>query len=200
MVAALDHVDGLPSHVVAQVVKTKLVVGSVGDVGGVLLAAHNGCLTGDDASGGHSQRTEHAAHEFRLVVGQIVVDRDDVHTAAGDGVEVGSSGCDQRLALTGLHFGNVAEVKRGTTHQLHVEVAKAEGTAARLTHGGKCLRQQVVERLPVGIALTQFDGLVFKFLVTEAGEVVFQSVDGLGIRLEATHDAPLSDAKDFFQD
>ena len=78
-VAALHHVLVLPRHVVAQVVEAELVVRAVGDVGGVLLAAHGRGLAGDDASGRHAERAEDAAHELGLVAREEVVDRDDVH-------------------------------------------------------------------------------------------------------------------------
>ena len=79
---------------------------------------------------------------------------------AGDRVEVGGERRDEGLALTGLHLGDVAEVEGGATHELHVEVAHAEGALGRLAHGGERLGQQVVERLAVGVALAQLDGLV----------------------------------------
>ena len=121
VVAALHHVGGLPGHVVAQVVEAELVVRAVGDVGGVLLAALGGGLAGDDASGRHPERAEDAAHQLGLVAGEVVVDRDDVHAAGGDRVEVGGQGGDEGLALTGLHLGDVAEVQGRAAHQLHVE-------------------------------------------------------------------------------
>ncbi len=82
VVAALHHVARLPGHVVAQVVEAELVVGAVGDVGGVLLAALLRGLAGEDAAGRHAEGAEDAAHELGLVAGEVVVDRDDVHAAA----------------------------------------------------------------------------------------------------------------------
>ena len=127
VVTALHHVGRLPRHVVAQVVEAELVVGAVRDVGRVLLAAHRGGLPGHDASGRHAERAEDAAHELGLVAREEVVDRDDVHAAARERVQVGGGRGDEGLALTGLHLGDVAEVQGGAAHELHVEVTQAEG-------------------------------------------------------------------------
>src|SRR5690606_17960667 len=97
VVAALHHVAGLPGHVVAQVVEAELVVRAVGDVGGVLFATFGRGLAGDDAAGGHAEGAEDAAHQFRLVAGQVVVDGDDVDAARGDGVQVGGEGRNEGL-------------------------------------------------------------------------------------------------------
>ena len=186
----------LPRHVVAQVVEAELVVRAVGDVGGVLLAALCRGLAGQDDAGRHPERAVDAAHQLGLVAGEVVVDRDDVHALAGDGVEVGGGGGDQGLALTGLHLGDVAEVQGRAAHELHVEVAQAEGALGRLADGGERLGQQVVERFAVGVALAQRDGLVAQLVVGELFEALLEVVDGLGVVLEAAQQATLSDAQD----
>ena len=108
-----------------------------------------GVWPGEDAAGRHAEGAEHATHELGLVAGEVVVDRDDVHAARGDRVEVGGEGRDEGLALTGLHLGDVAEVQGGAAHELHVEVAHAERADGGLAHGRECLGQQVVERFAV---------------------------------------------------
>jgi len=63
-----------------------------------------------------------ASHPFAIALSEIVVGGHDMHTFAGQGIEVGREGGDQGLSLTGLHLSDVAEVKRRTAHQLHVIV------------------------------------------------------------------------------
>ncbi len=142
-------------------------------------------LAGEDDAGRHAEGAVDAAHQLGLVARQVVVDRDDVHALAGDGVEVGGGGRDEGLALTGLHLGDVAEVEGGATHELHVEVAEAEGALRRLAHGGERLGQQVVERLAGGVALAEGDGLVAQLVVGELLEALLEVVDGLRVVLEA---------------
>ncbi len=147
VVAALDQLVGRPRHVVAQVVEPELVVRPVGDVLGVLGAALVGRHRGEDDAGLEAEQPVDPAHELGLVLGEVVVDGDDMDTLAGEGVEVARQGRDERLALTGLHLGDVAQVQGGTAHDLDVEVPLAEGALARLAHGGEGLGEDVVEGL-----------------------------------------------------
>ena len=127
VVAALDQFGLVPRHVVAQVVEAEFVVGAVRDVRGVLLPADRRVLVGQDAAAGQAKEPVDAAHQVRLVFGQVVVHGDDVDAVSGEGIEVGRSSGHQGLTFTGLHFGDVAQVKGGATHHLDIEVAHAQG-------------------------------------------------------------------------
>ncbi len=159
-------------------------------------AAHLGGLAREDAAGRHTEGAEDAAHELGLVAGEVVVDRDDVHAAGRDGVEVGGERRDEGLALTGLHLGDVAEVQGRAAHQLDVEVTHAERALRCLAHGGEGLGEQIVERLAVAVALAQLGGLVLQLLVGEVGEVVLQLVDRLRVRLQPAQDPAFAHAQD----
>ena len=77
--------SGGPGHVVAQVVEAELVVRAVGDVRGVLRrAAASGVIAGEDAAGRPARGTRCTRPiSSDWYVGQVVVDRDDVHALAG---------------------------------------------------------------------------------------------------------------------
>ncbi len=186
---------GLPRHVVAQVVEPELVVRAVGDVLGVLRAALLGRHRGEDAAGLEAEGAVDAAHQLGLVLGEVVVDRDDVHALAGERVEVGRQRRDEGLALTGLHLGDVAQVQRRAAHDLHVEVPLAEGALARLADRGERLGQQVVEGLAVGEALAEDGGLLAQLLVGELLEVVLEGVDLRGDACKALQDPALTGAQ-----
>ena len=62
-------------------------------------------------------------------------------------VQVGRQRRDERLAFTGLHLGDPAEVQRRAAHELDVEVALAEHPLARLADGRERLGEQIVERV-----------------------------------------------------
>ena len=102
--ATLDPVCRLIDHVVAQVVKAVLVVGTVGDVravsGLLFLACHVRQIDAD----AQAQKVVELAHPLGVAIGQIVIDGDDMNTLAGQGVEVDRHGGGQRLAFTGSHF------------------------------------------------------------------------------------------------
>ncbi len=78
---------------------------------------------------------------------------------------------DQRLALAGLHLGDVALVQEDAAHELHVEGAQAEGAAGGLAGVGEGFRQQVVERLALGEALAELGGLGLEAGVVERLEL-----------------------------
>ena len=179
MVAALHEVGLLPSHVVAQVVEAELVVGAVGDVGVVLLAAFWRLLVGDDAADVHAEEAVDTA-QLALVAGEVVVDGDHVHAFALEGVQVGRQGGDQGLAFTGLHLGDVAPVQGGAAHELHVEVTLAEGALGDLAHGGERLGHDVVQALAVLDLLLELRGLGLQILVGKGGDLILQRVHGLG--------------------
>lgn len=82
VVTALDELVLRPGHVVAEVVETELVVRSVRDVAAVLLAALGRSHVGDDAADAQSEELVDPAHHLRVTLGQIVVDRDQVHALA----------------------------------------------------------------------------------------------------------------------
>ena len=140
----------LELHVVAQVVEAELVVGAVGDVGGVGLAALTVVEIVDDDADGEAEELVDLAHPLGVALGQIIVDGDDVDAVAGERVEIARQGGDQRLAFTGLHFGDLALVQNDAADQLDVEVAHVDDAPAGLAHDGKGLGQHVVERLLLG--------------------------------------------------
>ena len=108
--AALNLLLHGPRHVVAQVVEAELVVRTVGDVCSVLLTTLVRFHGGQNHATLHSEETEHTTHEVRLVLSQVVVHGHNVHALAAQRVQVRGQGRNEGLTLTGLHFGNVAQV------------------------------------------------------------------------------------------
>ena len=177
VVAALDHLVPAPRHVVAQVVEAELVVRAVGDVGVVGDAALLGRHLRQDHADGQAEEAVHPAHPLRVALGQVVVDRDDVHALAGDRVQVGGQHGGQGLALTGAHLGDLPEVQRRAAHQLDVEVALAQRALGGLADHRERLGQQLVQGLAVGVALAELLGLRAQLRIGEVDDVVFEVVD-----------------------
>ena len=85
---ALHVVRELELHVVAEVVEPELVVGAVRDVrrvGDLALRVVQVVL--DDADR-HAQEAVDTAHPLRIAAREVVVDGDDVHALAFEGVEI----------------------------------------------------------------------------------------------------------------
>ncbi len=96
---------------------------------------------------GQAEEPVDPAHPVGVALRQVVVDRDDVDALAGQRIEVGRQRRDQRLALAGAHFGDLAVMQRHAADQLHVEMAHLQRALARFADHGESLRQHRVERL-----------------------------------------------------
>ena len=195
-VAPLDQILGALSHIVAQVVKTELIVRAVGDVAGVLLTTLCGSLTGQNATGGQPQEAVDAPHEVGLVLGEVVVDGYHVDALARQRPQEGGHGRHERLALTGLHLGDIAQVECGTAHDLDVEGPHAQHPVGRLAHCGECLRQQPIEGFPIDVALLEVRGDLFEVLVGEVRIGLRERLDLSGDGVKLLEGAALTDAKD----
>ena len=135
------------------------------------------------------------AHLLRLELGEVVVDRDDVDTLAGERVEVRREDADEGLALTGLHLRDVAPVERRATHDLYVEVALVQHARRRLTHRGERLRHQRVERLAVVEALPEVGGLAAQVLVGHRRVVALDGIHLASDRLKLLELTALADVQ-----
>ncbi len=177
VVAALHALVQAPRHVVAQVVEAELVVRAVGDVGVVGHPALFRRQLGQDHADRQTEEAVDAAHPLRVALGQVVVRGDHVHALARQGVEVRRQHRGQGLALTGAHLGDLAEVQRRATHELHVEGPLAQRALGTLADDGERLGEQLVEGLALGVPLAELDGLLPEFRVREVDDFVFQVVD-----------------------
>ena len=144
-VMALVHFGQISLHVVAQVVEPQFVVGGIGDVGGVsALFLGFGLLRIDDP-GGQPQLGIDLAHPFGVALGQIVVDRHDMHALARQRVQIGRKGRHQRLAFTGFHLGDIALMQENPAHQLHIKRPQAQRAFRGFAAIGKGFGQQIIQ-------------------------------------------------------
>ena len=200
VVAALHQLGRRPGHVVAQVVESKLVVGSVGDVARVVGAAFFGLLAREDHRGGHAKEAVNASHDLALVAREVVVHGHHVNALTREGVEVGRERGRHGLTFTGLHLGDVAEVKGCATHDLHVEGSLTQRSLGGFAHRSKGLRQEEVKAFAVGMARTEAVGLFAQFGVGEIDHRVFEGVDLGGDPTELLENPPLAHAKNSVKD
>jgi len=206
-VTALDHLLAGHRHVVPQIVETHLrvrPVRDVGVVGGALLIEVG--TVGNHQPHLEPEKPEDLTHPLRVTAGEVVVHRDQVNTAATEGVQVGRQRRDECLSLTGLHFGDAAEVQRHAAHELDVEMTLADRAPRTLAHDGKGLDEQVVQVLALLDSRLELDRLGGELLVAEALHVGLDAVDQRHDRREVldllgfarakdlgehTHDGPL---------
>ena len=96
---------------------------------------------------------------------------------AGQRVEVGGQRCHQRLALAGFHLGDAALMQHDAAHQLHPVGAHTQHAVRGLPHGGKSLRQNVIQSLAVGKTLLELRGLGLKLCIGEGLVFIAQRLD-----------------------
>ncbi len=171
MQVALRHFGQVGDHVVAQVVEAELVVGAVGDVGLVGLAAPDGLQVAVAVVGVGVGRVEEERAEIRVgggrlddadrdaelmidrphplnaVLGKVVVGGDEVRAAAGERIQVEGQGGDEGLAFAGLHFGDLALMEHHAADHLHVVVAQPERPLGRFAHRGERAREDLLHRV-----------------------------------------------------
>jgi hypothetical protein len=148
-------------HVVAQVVEAELVVRAVRDVAEVRRAAFRGArLRVVEAADGEAEPAVEMPHPLRVAPREVVVDRDEVRPAPGEGVEVQRERRDERLALARRHLGDLPQVQLDAADELDVVVdhvprhlaadhrhRRADEAARRLAHRRERLRQELIEHL-----------------------------------------------------
>ena len=180
VVTALHVVREVELHVVAEVVETELVVRAVGDIAGVRDLAFLIVEVMLDDANRHPKEPVDAAHPFRVATREVVVDRDDMDALALERIEVGRKGRDERLALAGLHLGDLAAMEDDAADQLHVEVPHVQHAAAGLADDGKGFRNQIVKRRAATAPaepLPEFGGLRAQRVVGQALDLGFLGVD-----------------------
>ena len=200
VMAALDHVLLIKSHVVAQIVKAELVVRAVGDIGSIGGAALVRLEIVDDQADREAEEAIDLPHPFRVALGQIVVDRDDVHALSRQGIEIGRQDGDQRFALAGLHLRDAALMQHDAADELHAVRPHAEHAVRRLAADGKRLGQEVVEVLAALIALAELVRLFTQLLVRQRLHLVLHGLDARDERHKLLYLTLRAGAEDFLND
>ena len=80
-------------------------------------------------------------HPLGVPLGQIVVDGHQMGAVPGERIEIQRQGRHQRLALTGLHFSDLALVQDHATQELDIEMPHRQRPPGGLPAHRKRLRQ-----------------------------------------------------------
>ena len=174
MVGPLDLVFLVDHHIVPQVVEAQLVVGPVGDIGGVRLPTGVVVQIVDDQPHAQPHIAVDLAHPFAVAAGEVIVDRDDVDPFPGQGVEIGGQGGHQGLAFTGFHFGDPPLVQDDTAEDLDREGAHPEHPVTGLAADGKGVWQDIVGAFSHLQPVPQLVGLGPQFLLAHGAVGLLQ--------------------------
>ncbi len=173
----LDHFLDAELHIVAQIVEAEFVVGAVSHVAGIGGLAFVVLQPVGDAADGETEEFVYLAHPFGVARRQIVVDRDDVHALAGDGVQIDGQGGDQGLALAGAHFGNLSLMQHHAAQQLDVVVALAQCPLGGFAYGGERVGQQIVQIGAVLVFPAEFVRARAQLVVRQFFHIGFERID-----------------------
>jgi len=94
-----------------------------------------------DGSDRETKKTINAPHPFGVARGEIIVDRNHMHAASRERVEIDRQRRDQRLTFAGFHLRDLAFVQDHPADQLHIEMALTERAL-----GALAARRQKPER------------------------------------------------------
>ena len=121
--SSLYEVGGRDGHIVAQIVETKLIVRSEGDVSliGTAASLAVGLMLVDTVDREAVELVERT-HPLGVTLGEVVVDGDHMYTIASQGVKEDGQGSDERLTFTRSHLGNLTLMEHGTTEELYIIV------------------------------------------------------------------------------
>src|SRR4051794_17843108 len=176
-VLALDDALERDRHVVAQVVEAELGVGAVRDVGAVGLVALVERHLRLDERRAHPEGVPDGLRPLGVTLGEVVVDRDEVHVPAGESVQVQRLDGDERLPLARAHLGDVALVEDDPAHALHLEQADPHRAAEGLADGRERLEDELVDRLAVLDPLLELGRLARELGVRETLELGLERAD-----------------------
>ena len=89
-------------------------------------------------------------HPFRVTLGQVFVDRNDMNAFACQSIQIDCHNGRQGLAFTGLHLGDVAALHNGSTYQLYMIRVFPDHSAAGFSCSRKGFRKNVIQCCAAG--------------------------------------------------
>ena len=158
---ALNQLIEAELHIIAQVVKTKLVVGGINNIAVVGDFTLHIIFFMNNIVNGQPEETIYLPHPFGIAFGQIVVDRNDMDAFAFQSVQIGGQRSNQGFAFTGFHLGNHPLMQDNTANQLDIIMSLTQSPFGSLADDGKSLRQQIVKRFALFQALFKFKRFIF---------------------------------------
>ncbi len=174
---ALEAILGVCRHIVAQIIETEFVVGTVSDVGVIGDLFVRMFHAGQDDANRQPKEFVQPAHPFGVACRQVIVHRHHMHALARQGIQVSRQRRHQRLAFAGAHFRDLAVMQHHAADQLHIEMAHLQGALAAFAHDGECFRQDRIERFTLLHALLEFRRFGTQLVVRQSGNLRFQRID-----------------------
>ena len=174
-------------HVIAQIVKSQLIVGAVGNIGGVRLLAFFVIEILRDQSDRETHILIELAHPLGVTARKIVIDGNDVHAITGESIQIGRQSRHKGFTFTGFHLGDTSLVQHNATDNLYGEVLHAQHTPPRLTADGKSIRENIICGLSVRETFLQDHGLIFELILAHSCILFFKCKHFVNKRLNSLY-------------
>ncbi len=100
-----------------------------------------------------------------------------MHAATGNRIQINRQGRHQRFPFAGAHFSDLAVMQHHPAYHLHIVVTHPQRARTGLSHHGKRLRQQRIQRFALGIPLPENLGFFAQLLIAVFRDVGFQAVN-----------------------
>ena len=121
MVFALNKIVNVSCHVITQVIESKFIVCTEGNIRKVRLSSFFGVWTVFiDAIHAQSVELVQWTHPFGVTFCQVIIDRYDVYSFSRKCIQVNRKCCHQGFSFSCLHFRNISFVQDSATHQLNI--------------------------------------------------------------------------------
>jgi hypothetical protein len=120
-----------------------------------------------------------------------------VHAATAERVQIGGQRGDERLALAGLHLGDLAAVQHHAADQLHVERPHSEDALGRLASRREGRDEKILDLGSLIELLAELGRARAQLVVAQGGELLFDRVDLVHQRPEPLELAIVLRADDF---
>ena len=177
VVTALHLVFFIESHIVTQIVKAELIIGTVGDIAIIRILLLRTVLIVDHKTGGQTEEFVNTAHLLAAQPCQIFVDGNDVYTLTGKRIQIRRQGSHQGFTFTGFHLCHTSLMQKNTTEHLHVKGALTQHTVCRLTNEGIRIRKDIVQGGSVCNTALEFGGYLRHLCVRQATVLLRQIVN-----------------------
>ena len=161
-------------HIVAKIVESKLVICSVGYVGGISSSALCIIHIVDNESDAQPEKTIHLSHPLGVTAGKIIVYRNDMDPLSRNRIEIGRKGCDEGFSFAGFHFADSSLMKNYSADYLYRIMLHSEHTPSSLAANSKCFGQHTVKRLARRISFLEFGSFFSQLLVGKRCHLGFE--------------------------
>ena len=142
---SLHAILAVKFHIVAQIVEAELVVGAIGYVGTISLLSLLIVEIMKYYSHAQAEECVNGSHPLGVTASKVVINRDHMHPAAGECIEIDWHGSSQGLAFPGFHLRDFALVEHDAANELDVKRSHSQGSYRCFPNHGECLRQKLIQ-------------------------------------------------------